>query len=355
MRGLKLTVYLGERDRAGGRGLAAHALGDLFARHRVRLAVLLRGLEGFGLKHHLQTQRLLSLSDDLPMVWVAVDVPHVIQAVAGEVDRLLPEGLVTLERAQIGERAGDLAPDGDAAVKLTVYPGRGERTRGRPAHLAVVDLLRELGVEGASVLMGVDGVRRGERRRARFIGANGEVPMMIIAISSRETLLPALPALDDLLGPSVVTLERVRILKRDGRPLAQPEVPPPGDGGGLGLWHKITVHTGEDAPAPGGGDALYSALLRELRRAGATGASVLRGVWGYSGDGEPHGDRMLSVRRRVPVVAVCIDRPARMAGLWPVVDAMTARHGLVTGEIVPAFRAAGPGARVGGLRLADLD
>jgi PII-like signaling protein len=289
------------------------------------------------------------------MVWVAVDEPHVIQAVAEEVDRLLPEGLVTLERAQVGEHPGDLEPGGDAAAKLTVYPGRGERTRGRPAHLAVVDLLRKLGVEGASVLMGVDGVRWGERRRARFIGANGDVPMMIIAISSRETLLPALPALGDLLGRSVVTLERVRILKRDGRPLAQPEVPPPEDEGGLGLWHKVTVHTGEDAHAPGDEDVLYSALLRELRRAGASGASVLRGVWGYSGDGEPHGDRMLSVRRRVPVVAVCIDRPGRMAGLWPIVDVMTARHGLVTGEIVPAFRAAGHGARVGGLRLADLD
>ena len=35
--------------------------------------MLLRGAEGFGAKQRLQTQRLLSLSEDLPVVAVAVD------------------------------------------------------------------------------------------------------------------------------------------------------------------------------------------------------------------------------------------------------------------------------------------
>ena len=34
---------------------------------------MLRGAEGFGLKHHLRTDRLLTLSEDLPLVSVAVD------------------------------------------------------------------------------------------------------------------------------------------------------------------------------------------------------------------------------------------------------------------------------------------
>lgn len=353
MRGLKLTVYLGERDRVG-RDLAVHALGELFARRGVRLAVLLRGLEGFGLKHRLQTQRLLSLSDDLPMAWVAVDAPGPVGALAEEVDRLLPSGLVTLERTELADGLEDIDPLGDSEAKLTVYPGRGERVGGRLVHLAVVDRLRELGVEGATVLIGVDGVRWGERRRARFVGTNGAVPAMVIAVASGERLVAALPALRGLLGRCVVTLERLRVLKRDGRRLAEPRTPPSEDGAGLGLWQKLTVHTGADAHAPGREDALYSALVRELRGAGASGATVLRGVWGYSGDGLPHGDRMLSVRRRVPVLAVCVDRPAAMGRLWPVVDRMTTEHGLVTEEIVPAFRAAGGGTRAGGLRLADV-
>ena len=33
----------------------------------------MRGVAGFGVKHHLHTDRLLTLSEDLPIVSVAVD------------------------------------------------------------------------------------------------------------------------------------------------------------------------------------------------------------------------------------------------------------------------------------------
>jgi len=64
--GLRLSVYFGERDRADGR-LLADALIDLFARHGLRTSALLRGIEGFGIKHRLQSERLLTLSEDLPL------------------------------------------------------------------------------------------------------------------------------------------------------------------------------------------------------------------------------------------------------------------------------------------------
>ena len=65
--GLKLTTYFGERDRAGG-GFLADALIDIYARHELRTSLVLRGVEGFGLKHQLRTDRLLTLSEDLPLV-----------------------------------------------------------------------------------------------------------------------------------------------------------------------------------------------------------------------------------------------------------------------------------------------
>ena len=62
---LKLTVYFGERDRAG-EAFLADALLDLFARHSFEASVLLRGAEGFGAKQRLQTQRLLSCRRTCP-------------------------------------------------------------------------------------------------------------------------------------------------------------------------------------------------------------------------------------------------------------------------------------------------
>ena len=63
--GIKLTTYFGEREREGG-GFLADALFDVYERHRMRTSVLLRGVEGFGERHRLQTDRLLTLSESLP-------------------------------------------------------------------------------------------------------------------------------------------------------------------------------------------------------------------------------------------------------------------------------------------------
>ena len=77
---IKLTSYFGERHRAGGR-FVADALIDLYGRQEMAASILLRGTEGFGLKHHLRTDRSLTLSEDLPLTAIAVDTRSRIEAV----------------------------------------------------------------------------------------------------------------------------------------------------------------------------------------------------------------------------------------------------------------------------------
>jgi PII-like signaling protein len=345
---LKLTTYFGERDRAGDRFLA-DALADLYAHHQLRTSLVLRGVAGFGVKHHLHTDRLLTLSEDLPMVSVAVDARARIEAVVDEVVALSGDGLITLERARMAD-AAVVAAVGEE-VKLTVHLGRGERADGRPAHIAVVDALHRHGVAGATVLLGVDGTARGERRRARFFAANTRVPLMVMAVGAGERIADAVAELRALPAEPLMTLERVRVCKRDGRLLADPGHVPETDDAGLGIWQKLTIHSAEDARHDG--HALHLRLVRRLREERATGATALRGIWGFSGGREPHGDRFLAMRRGVPVLTVLVDRPEAIRRLWPIVDEVTDRAGLVTSELVPAFRAVGPGIESGGLRLAD--
>jgi PII-like signaling protein len=97
---LKLTAYFGERDRAGDRFLA-DALIDVYARHELQTSLVMRGVEGFGAKHHRHTDRLLTLSEDLPLVAVAVDARERIEAALPAVTALRFDGLVTLERARM--------------------------------------------------------------------------------------------------------------------------------------------------------------------------------------------------------------------------------------------------------------
>ncbi len=96
----KLTVYFGEHQRVG-RELLSDALHDLYQRHGLEAGVLLRGTEGFGLRHTLHTQRLLTLSEDLPLVSIAVDTRAKVEAAVPEVVELVGKGLVTLERARL--------------------------------------------------------------------------------------------------------------------------------------------------------------------------------------------------------------------------------------------------------------
>jgi PII-like signaling protein len=333
---LKLTSYFGERQRTGG-GFTADALLGLYGRREIAASILLRGTEGFGLKHHPRTDRSLTLSEDLPLVAVAVDSRTRIEAVLGEAARLTSSGLVTLERARM--LTGEITAPGDLdeTTKLTIYFGRTERVYRVPAYIAVCDLLHRRGIAGATVLLGVDGTAHGQRQRAAFFGRNAATPMMVISVGSGAQIGRVLPELGALLRRPLLTLERITICKRDGERLATPSALPGASVTGMPLWHKLMVYTSEAAQV-GRGQPIHRAIVRRLRDGGISGATTLRGVWGFHGDHAPHGDRLLQLGRHVPVVTVVVDTPERVADAFSVIDELTGSHGLVTSETVPATR-----------------
>jgi PII-like signaling protein len=332
---LKLTTYFGERDRTPN-GLLADELLDIYGAHELQTSVLLRGAEGFGRKQHARTDRLLTLSEDLPVISVAVDGRERIESVLQSVREIKRGGLITLERArllsgEIGEVT--LPQELTEAAKLTVYVGRGGRTQGTPPFVAVCDLLHRRGIAGATALLGVDGTRSGRRVRARFFAGNGQVPAMVVAVGSGERIARVLPELGEMLSEPLLTLERVRLCKRDGELLASPHELSGTDEHGMPLWQKLTVYTSHAATHEG--RALHMEIVRRLRASGAAGATALRGVWGFHGEHAPHGDRIFQVRRHVPVVTVAIDTPERTARSFQIIDELTREHGLVTSEIIP--------------------
>jgi PII-like signaling protein len=349
---LKLTCYFGERHRSGHHFLA-DALLDVYERHAIAASIMLRGVEGFGLKHHLRSDRSLTLSEDLPAVTVAVDSRARIEAVLDEVTGLEGLGLVTLERARMitGDMTVERLPESlHEATKLTIYLGRQERAYRVPAFVAVCDLLHRRGVAGASVLLGVDGTVRGQRQRAEFFARNVEVPTMVIAIGTGKVIGRVLPELGALLRDPLISVERVRICKRDGVLLEPPHALPGTDEHGMALWQKLSIFTSEAARHEG--QPVHRAITRRLRTTGSSGVTTLRGTWGFHGEHRPHGDRPLRIVRHVPTLTLVVDTPDRIAEAFPVVDELTDRRGLVTAEMVPALRARTAEQERGGLRLA---
>jgi PII-like signaling protein len=345
---LKLTTYFEERLRYGNHFLA-DALLDLYGDTAVATSVVLRGITSFGPHHQLRSDQQLSLSEDPPIAVAAVDTAERIAPLAEQVTTMTSRGLITLERAQLSDT---LAVPADA--KLTVYLGRHQRVDGQPAHRAVCAVLHRHGFLSATVLLGVDGTARRQRRRARFFSRNDDVPVMMIAVGAGAQVTAAIPELEAMLREPLLTVERIQICKRNGELLTRPVSLPAADADGRPLWQKLMVHTSEDALHDGA--PIHRTIIRRLRDSNAaSGATVLRGVWGFTDREEPRGDKLIQLARQVPVTTIVVDTPERIAASFELIDQVTERHGVVTSEIVPALIAVDGDNRIGSTRLARLD
>jgi PII-like signaling protein len=345
---LKLTTYFAERLRSGHR-FVADALLDFYGESAVATSVVLRGIASFGPHHVLRSDQSLSASEDSPIVIAAVDRADKIAPLADRAVAMTTRGLITLERARL--LVASEAPAPHATVKLTVYIGRQDRVSGQPAHHAVCDLLHRHGFAGASVFVGVDGTKHGRRQRARFFSRNAEIPVMIIAIGTGDQAVDAIPELEAMLRQPLLTLERVQLCKRDGELMARPAALPAADDNGRALWQKLMVYTSEATLHDG--MPIHRAIVKRLFDANAaSGATVLRGVWGFHGDHKPHGDKMIQLTRQVPVTTIVVDSPERIAASFDIIDSVTDQHGLVTSELVPALVSIDGGDRRGGTALA---
>lgn len=112
---LRLTVYVGENDRVHRRPLYSEIV------HRAHAAGLagasvFRGIEGFGASSRIHTSRILSLSEDLPIVVVIVDSRQRVEAFLPQLEELVTEGLVVVDEVTViryvGRPSSGKAPDG---------------------------------------------------------------------------------------------------------------------------------------------------------------------------------------------------------------------------------------------------
>lgn len=337
---LKLVVHHGERARTDGR-LTGEVVMELVAGAGVDAAVALRGVEGFGAHHRLRTDRLLTLSDDLPLITLVVGSAGAVAPLATAVAEAVPSGLLTLERVALPGLGldDDLLPAlAGGTAKITVHCARGAL---RPVAAA----LEAAGADGVVALVGVDGVLGGRRRRGSVRRAGREVPGAVIAVGASRTLAAALPRVRAAAGAHVLGLERVNVVRRAGAAVGPLPVVPDRDAAGLGLWQRVLVAVGAE-------DRAAHRLVRDLRAAGCAGATALRGASAAIA-GRRHEEGGSGLRRRAPFHLTVVDTPAEVRRLWPVVEAATRDDGLVTCETIPAVRIHPVGGRrVGGLALA---
>src|SRR5436853_5604221 len=95
-----LRIFIGESDRWHHQPLYEAIV--LKARELgLAGATVLRGPMGFGAHSHLHTAKILRLSEDLPILIEIVDKEDKINAFLPELDKMVGDGLITLEKVRV--------------------------------------------------------------------------------------------------------------------------------------------------------------------------------------------------------------------------------------------------------------
>jgi len=95
-----LRIFIGESDKRGSKPLYEVIVEE--ARKRgLAGATVLHGVLGFGANSRIHTAKILRLSEDLPVIIEIVDKPERIAMFLPDLDKMLGEGLITLEKVRV--------------------------------------------------------------------------------------------------------------------------------------------------------------------------------------------------------------------------------------------------------------
>jgi PII-like signaling protein len=101
---------------------------------------------------------------------------------------------------------------------MRIFIGESDRAasgshHGRPLYEAILLLLRERGLAGATVLRGIAGFGASARLHTdKVLRLSLDLPVVIEAVDTEERIQQVLPELDALIGGGLITLERAHVI-----------------------------------------------------------------------------------------------------------------------------------------------
>lgn len=95
-----MRIHIGESDRWHGKALY-ETLVEFFRREGFSGATVLRGVGGYGSTSRIHSDKILRLSQDLPIVVEVVEDTERIERILPNLDEMISGGLVTLEKVRV--------------------------------------------------------------------------------------------------------------------------------------------------------------------------------------------------------------------------------------------------------------
>ena len=98
--GKRIRIYIGEAQEWRERPLYQIILEEI-QKLGASGATVLRGIEGFGPRHHLSTERLPDISENLPLIVEIVESNEKIEELLPVLDALVEQGMMTVSSVEI--------------------------------------------------------------------------------------------------------------------------------------------------------------------------------------------------------------------------------------------------------------
>ncbi len=95
-----MRIHIGESDRWHGK-LLYEAIVELLRKEGFYGATVLRGVGGYGSSSRYHTEKVLRLSQDLPIIIEVVEYSDRIEHILPQLDEMVDGGLITLEKAHV--------------------------------------------------------------------------------------------------------------------------------------------------------------------------------------------------------------------------------------------------------------
>ena len=105
----------------------------------------------------------------------------------------------------------------EKALCLKIYVGESDHYDGIPAYKAVVHLLRECGIWGATVTRGIYGFgKRSKLHAASPLRLSEDLPIIIEAIDSEKKILEVIPRVSEMVKGGLITVNDVKVMRHIG-------------------------------------------------------------------------------------------------------------------------------------------
>jgi PII-like signaling protein len=95
-----MRIHIGESDRWHGKPLY-QAIVEMLRQENFSGVTVLRGVGGYGSSSIYHTDKILRLSQDLPIVIEIVESPERIEQILPRLDEMVGGGLITLEKVRV--------------------------------------------------------------------------------------------------------------------------------------------------------------------------------------------------------------------------------------------------------------